>query len=328
MIFLGMTKMLFRRIFRLDKNNQARPKDQSSNLKMGSGLLPAGLMHQLDRLQIRGSRELRGERIGMRPSHRRKPSAEFFEHRMYVPGDDIRYVDWRASARHENIFIRQGELPKEIIIYLLIDCSGSMNWGENPKLELQKRLASIIGYLALSQGDRLYVRPYGGTGNVDFGPVSGKGQFNSFVRYLAKLNYGGEASLANGIRGLKGRITRGGILFVLSDLLERASLDDILGGMPAPLWWVNVVHMLHPHETKPVLRGALELVDQETGARANYDLTSDALKAYAERIEKWQNSLEMACVQNHAFYTLLDTEASLEKEVIPHLRSLKVLVAQ
>lgn len=320
--------MLFRRIFHPDKSSRTAPIGRQKGEGERLNSLPADLVHQLDRLRIRGSRELRGDRMGMRSSHRRKPSTEFREYRVYVPGDDIRYVDWRASARQENIFVKQGELPKDTIIYLLLDCSASMRWGAVPKSVMQLKLAAVFGYLTLSQGDQLFVLPYGGTGNHLYGPVSGKGQFGDFNRYLNQLSYSGESSLSTAISSLKKRITRGGILFVISDLLERGNLDAVLGSVPAPLWWVNVVHLLHPEELEPSLRGAFELVDQETGASANYDLDSEALRKYAERIDQWQKGLELACVNNHALYSLINSNDSLEKEVIPSLRSQKVLVTK
>jgi uncharacterized protein (DUF58 family) len=320
--------MWFRRIFPPDKAKPAGSRRSSGAIQAKWDALPVGVLRQLDRLQIRGSRELRGDRMGQRQSHRRKPSGEFIEHRNYVPGDDIRFVDWRTSARYEGVYIRQGELAKDVVVYILMDCSASMQWGQTPKSTLQRKLALIFGYLALSQGDQLYVHPYGGSGNVDFGPVSGKGQFSQLVRYLGGLNYGGESNLASGIRSLRKRITRGGILFVLSDLLERGSLGEVLNDIPAPLWWVNIVHLLHPEELDPSLHGSLELVDIETGARANYDLTPEAIKSYQQRVIQWQSSLELASAENHAFYSMIKTDASLEREVIPYLRSVKMLVAQ
>jgi hypothetical protein len=111
-------------------------------------------------------------------------------------------------------------------------------------------------------------------------------------------------------------------------LLERGKIGDILSSVPAPIWWVNIIHLLHPAEVQPKLRGQLELVDTETGVRANYDLNNEAIRSYLGRVQQWQNSLELACAENHAFYTMLRTDASLEKEVIPFLRSVKVLVDQ
>lgn len=283
-------------------------------------------LRQLDRLQIKGSRSLRGDRIGLRQSNRGKPSAEFREHRMYVPGDDIRFLDWRASARHEHIFVRQGEMPKDVIVYLLVDCSASMNWGRKPKRELQLALAASLGYIALNNGDRVYMAPYGERRNVDFGPASGQGYISPYIRHLSLLKYGGQSDLESAVRVLAQRVSRGGILFILSDLLEKGDLSAVLSAVPAPKWRVHMFHLLHPAEISPEIRGTFELEDSETGRRGNYDLTNEAIRRYEERLAAWQNDLERTAVEHHAFYTLINTDWSLSKEVLPHLRKRQVLV--
>lgn len=319
--------MWYRRIFRLV--NETR---QARRGKADESFVPFHMdtraLRQLDRLQIRGSKSLRGDRIGLRASHRGKPDVEFREHRMYVPGDDIRFLDWRASARHEQIFIRYGEMPKDVIVYLLVDCSASMTWGKRAKREGQLALASALGYLALTNGDRLYVHPYGSRQNPEFGPASGKGTISSYLRYLGQLRYGGLSELETAVRSLSQRVSRGGVLFILSDLLEKGDLSNILGTVPAPKWWVNIFHLLHPGEMDPEIRGAYELEDSETGLRVNYDLNNEAIKRYRRRLEEWQNQLELTAVEHHAFYTVVNTSWSLSKEMLPFLRERKILISE
>jgi len=321
--------MWFRRIFRLGdqpevSGRRSVPAHRAANTT-GLGALET---RQLDKLHIRGSKALRGDRIGNRQSYRLKPSIEFKEYRSYVPGDDIRFVDWRATARHENIFIRQGELPKDVIVYLLLDCSASMNWGRVPKMETQLALASALSYSALTQGDRLVIYPYGGIKNVEFGPVSGKGNLPSVARYLRQLRYGGEGNLLQAIKRLTQKVSRGGVVFILSDLLESGDFSSVLSYVPPPRWWVNLLHLLHPNELAPEITGAYELEDSETGKRFNMDITSVALQEYRTRINKWMSDLEMLCVEQHAFYNLINTNWSLGEEIIPYLREHQVLVAQ
>jgi len=319
--------MWFRRIFRPDNNPQpkrtARKQPRQGSTQIGLG--PKEI-RQLDRLQIRGIKALRGDRIGGRASFRLKPSVEFKEYRSYVPGDDIRFVDWRATARHENIFIRQGELPKDVIVYLLVDCTASMNWGLTAKSLAQRSLASALSYMALSQSDRLVIYPYGGEKNIEYGPISGKGYIPHVTRYLRHLSYGGSGSLHNAARRLTQKVSRGGVVFILSDLLEDGNLSDILSLFPAPRWWVNVLHLLHPYEIQPEIRGTYELEDSETGRRVNMDISQEALADYQKRVENWRNDLELVCVENHAFYNLIQTDWLLGEEILPYLRQYKVLV--
>ena len=318
--------MWFRRIFRLNKlfpraERRVKALDHATIPRLDSEAL-----RQLKRLQIRGSKALRGDRVALRSSNRRKPAVEFREHRSYVPGDDIRFVDWRASARHENIFVRQGEMPKDVVVCLLLDCSASMMWGQKTKRESQLGLASALGYTALKNGDRLYVFPYGEQPNNEFGPASGSGYLSPYIRYLNTLKYGGQSNLEQALRSLRQRISRGGVVFILSDLLERGDLSSLLSNLPAPKWWVNVIHLLHPAELDPEIRGSYELEDSETGRLMNYDLTSEAIKRYRERVENWRSQLEMYAVEQHAFYYLLSTDWSLSREILPFLREHQVLV--
>ncbi|MBN2045159.1 MAG: DUF58 domain-containing protein [Anaerolineales bacterium] len=321
--------MWYRRIFRLSKQViQAVPKLFIRPSK-GNGeghRLNLEALRQLERLQIRGSRALRGDRTGGRISHRRKPASEFIEHRMYVPGDDIRFVDWQATARHEQVFIRQGEMPKDVLVYLLVDTSGSMLWGKPPKRDTQLAVATALGVSALQNGDRLYVVPYGENPNPEFGPASGKGHLTGFTRHLNQLSYGGESHLEAAVQSLTHKVARGGVVFILSDLLERGDLGRVLSSLPAPKWWVNVLHLLHPAEVAPEIRGSWVLEDSETGLAINYDLSNEAIRRYQQRVVDWCEQLEMTAVAHHAFYLMIDTDALLDKEILPLLRERQVLL--
>jgi hypothetical protein len=79
-----------------------RSKDRSHPLALSGQAL-----RQLNRLQLNTGPWLPGNTLGSRPSQRRRPAMDFREHRAYAPGDDVRFVDWRASARQEHVFTRR-----------------------------------------------------------------------------------------------------------------------------------------------------------------------------------------------------------------------------
>jgi uncharacterized protein (DUF58 family) len=149
-----------------------------------SRVLSAHAIRQLNRLQINTNRHIVGHGVGQRSSSRRKPSWDFLSHRMYVPGDDIRFVDWKASGRTEHIYIKQGEQQKEATVYILFDCSASMNWGEPSKSNLALSLLTALSYVTLNNGDRLMILPFFENISQPFGPVRGKGQLFSTYRYI------------------------------------------------------------------------------------------------------------------------------------------------
>jgi hypothetical protein len=320
--------MWLQRILRPKTSKVGDTKPRKRGGRAGGISLSSNSIRQLDRLQLTGARILRGENVGERPSHRRKPSSDFYDHRMYVPGDDIRYVDWRASARHENIFIRQGELPKDITIHLLIDTSGSMLWGSPPKKQAQLELAAALGYLALINRDRLRVFPYGEVLNKPLGPISGKNQVSFFINYLDRLSYGEVAGILQAAKDLTRRTSQGGLVFILSDLLDVDDVSLVFELLPAPFWMVNFLHVLHPEELMPSLLGNVEMVDSETGNSANYDVSKSVIEQYRSRLLDWQNRIDMSCVENNAFYTIIPSNWQVSREMIAHLRSTKLVASR
>ncbi len=317
--------MWFRHIFRQNKEEDPLIRDGKITVAESDVVYSASLFYQLDRLQIRGSRELRGDRIGIRPSHRRKPGVEFREYRAYVPGDDIRFVDWRASARQENIYVRQEEMEKGIVVHLIIDCSGSMDWGKVPKKNTEIELASVLSFLTLSHGDRLVITPVGGNNSV-LGPISGKGTMSTVLRYLSELSFGGECDLSSAVKKIGKGLSSGGVVCILSDFLGFEDLGTILRGTPVPQWWVNVFQLLHPQELTPEIIGSYEFEDRETNSRLNLDITSDALKTYRERLRIWTDDLEEEVIDSHASYLLINTDWHIKREIIPLMRSRRILV--
>jgi uncharacterized protein (DUF58 family) len=251
---------------------------------------------------------------------------DFREHRKYVPGDDLRFVDWKASARHEHYFLRQGEQPKEASIYLVVDCSGSMAWGEPPKSRVQLLLAAALGYVALAQGDRLTVLPVGGRRRQSpMGPITGKGQVPNLLRFLRTLEFGGQTPLEEAICQSLQSASPAGLAIVLSDLMGIPALSPALSHFPAPRWDVVVIQILHPAELVPAYHGNWELMDVETGQCANYDIDSEAIDRYKASLASWIAKMELECVEHGALYTYCTADQPLQPDLLGHLRSLDIL---
>ena len=314
--------MWFRNILR---NRFRRTEDQGTAHPGGEIFLSALALRQLDHLQLSAGRYVPGRAAGSRASSQRRTAYDFRDHRVYVPGDDTRYIDWKVSARHEHVFVRQGEQPKDISVFLLVDCSKSMIWGDPPKREAELRLAAALGYLALAHGDRLSLIPFNSTVLKPLGPISGKGQVPNLLNHLRSLPFEGGTNLTDAVKDFFQHIARGGLVFILSDFLELDDLGVLLARLPAPSWEVVLIQLLHPEEVDPQRKGNYEVVDVESGKAVNYDLDVRALSVYRERIRDWQQELERICSESNAFYTFIPTSLSLEKEVIAHLRAVHIV---
>ena len=107
------------------------------------------------RLPLFARRPMQGSVSGRHASPHRGSSVEFAEYRKYVPGDDLRRLDWRAYGRSDRFYVKEFEADTNLRCCLVVDTSGSMDFGSQgvTKIEYARRMAGTLGYLACQQGD-------------------------------------------------------------------------------------------------------------------------------------------------------------------------------
>ena len=219
------------------RTSKAGAEGQRGRGAEGRGRTPLDerLLRRLERLALSASRSLAGGMSGVHPSRRRLPAPTFTDYRPYTSGDDPRYVDWNAYARLDHLQIKLGETEQDVRVYVLVDCSASMDWGEGDtnKLHSARLLAAALGYVALASGDRLEVIPMGGTEgqrgrraeglgrHATWGPASGRQRGASLLQYLQRLEAGGASSLGSVLAQLA-RERRPGLLVIASDFWHTA----------------------------------------------------------------------------------------------------------
>src|SRR6185295_13124434 len=110
---------------------------------------------RLSRLPLLARRPMLGNVSGKHPSPHRGASIEFAEYRKYVPGDDLRRLDWRAFGRTDRHYIKESEADTNLRCCLVVDTSGSMDFGSTgiTKIQYARQIAGSLGYLAVQQGD-------------------------------------------------------------------------------------------------------------------------------------------------------------------------------
>src|SRR5437764_10654591 len=116
---------------------------------MPSSLLQPDVLARAEALGLQARQIVEGLRVGEHKSPYRGFSVEFVQHREYVPGDDIKHIDWKSYARSDRYTIKQYEQETNFVGHLLLDASRSMLYGdgETNKLEYAKLLAASLGYL-------------------------------------------------------------------------------------------------------------------------------------------------------------------------------------
>ncbi|MCW5854163.1 MAG: DUF58 domain-containing protein [Anaerolineae bacterium] len=294
----------------------------------GPSLFDEAFLRRLERLALQPDRALRGGIVGAHRSLRRTPAPYMVDHRPYAPGDDLRYVDWHAYARHDHVFVKLGEAPQDVPVHLVIDHSGSMGWGDPPKLHAALRLAAAIGYIALAQGDRLTVTPFAHEVDSAFGPVHSRLRAPGLLRFLEGVQPvagpAGNTQLAAALRHLTAT-RRGGLLVLISDLMDEHWIETLRPLRP-PRWQTLVLHLLDRLELEPLLEDDLDVIDIESGARSPVQASSQTLALYRERAERWCDETQAACERVGAGYARILADWPIEKGVVPYLRRRRMIV--
>ena len=289
-------------------------------------LFDEAFLRRMERLSLQAQRSLRGNpSSGEHLSRQRMPTSIFSEHRPYTSGDDLRYVDWNAYARHDTVLLKLGEIEQDINVHLLIDASRSMAWGQPAKLQSAQRLVGALGYLALAHSDRLLVAPFGSATARPFGPAQGKGRLMALLRYIEAIQPQPATDLANVLRTHARAYPRGGILVLCSDLLAAQGLAEGLAALGPPRWQVLVLHTIDQRELRPELLGPLELEDSETGRRMALTLDAETIAAYRRNFTHWQEGLAATCARSGATYAQVISEWQIEQKVVPYLRLRRLL---
>ncbi len=161
---------------------------------------------------------------GLRQGLHRSPfhgySAEFSQYRHYRPGDDLKYVDWKAFARTDRIYTRQFRETTNLQALFVVDVSRSMDFPQGrTKLALARAIAAILGTLVLDQGDAAGVLAVGDRVSL-VPPRSGHHHLRVFLAQVASLQPAGASGVAEGLRRATAVMKRRGLIVVLSDFYE------------------------------------------------------------------------------------------------------------
>jgi uncharacterized protein (DUF58 family) len=325
-----------------------------------SQLFDADFMRKLERLSL-VSRKLKSGRLkGERRSPKRGQSVEFADYRTYAPGDDLRRVDWNAYARMERLFVKLFQEEEDLTVHILIDASKSMDWGDpndialtapvtptdtapsNPqsairttqsdtsdqnKLIYAKRVAAALGYISLTDLDRLSITAFSKSGLQRFTPVRGKGHALSLLRFIAGVRAEGQTDLDLMLRQYAAQARYPGLLFLLSDCLVDGGGVQGLSALQAAGHEINLIHILSPAEIHPELAliGDLRLKDIETGATQDVSIDSGILDLYREKYEQWQGGIENFCRRRGINYIHVTTDQPFEDLVLHYLRRKGIL---
>src|SRR5262245_22059847 len=190
-----------------------------------SQILSPQLLAQLERLELVSRTVFRGRMKGERKSNRKGQSVEFADFRQYVPGDDLRFIDWNLFARLERLYLKLFLEEEDLHFYALIDTSGSMDFGEPTKLQYAKQLAAALGFIGLCRADRVKIESLGTSSRKPGPTLRGRSSLWRMQEYLEGIESGENVSLLEGVKNFCLRNSGKGILVLMSDLMEKGGYE-------------------------------------------------------------------------------------------------------
>ncbi|MBI4583462.1 MAG: DUF58 domain-containing protein [Planctomycetes bacterium] len=290
----------------------------------GSTLLDEDFIAKIEQLEIVSRKIITGKLKGERRSKRRGHSSEFADYRQYVSGDDLRFLDWNIYGRLDRLFIRLFEEQEDLWVNILIDCSRSMRFGEPDKFDYARRIAAALGYIGLSNHDRVRIAGFSDRLRTVFAPARGRRQVQRLLRVLEDLAPDGEGvtDLQRGCREFALAQKLSGVVILVTDFFDRRGFEGALryllsGGAACEFF---VFHILAPQELEPELAGDLKLLDVEDGVPAEVSISAALLKSYRRNLEAFRAGIQQYCTRRGMQYVFSSTGVPFDRLILDYLR--------
>jgi uncharacterized protein (DUF58 family) len=278
-----------------------------------SDLLQPDILARAESLGVKARQVVEGLRVGDHKSPFRGFSVEFVQHREYVPGDDIRHIDWKSYGRSERYTVKQYEQETNFIAHLLVDTSNSMRYGDGAenKLEYAKLLAASLAFTIVRQRDSVSLRTFDEVMRDELPASSALPHVNAVCRTLEEASAGKKTAIAPLLERLADQVSRRGIVFLISDCFDDP--EQLLKGLRQVRFRgheVCVLHILHADEIDFPLDGNIRFTNLEG---ADYLLARPHLlrPAYLRVVKQYLSDLQRGCDGSRIDYVLMRTDKNL-----------------
>lgn len=282
-------------------------------------------MQSLDRLKLVSRKFFGGKMKGERRSKNRGTSVEFADFRDYSHGDDPRFVDWNTYGRLERLFIKLFVEEEDLFVYILLDTSRSMSFGEPSKLLFAQRLAAALGYVSLIGQDQVAIGTFDRGLGPTLPPSRGKGQVRKFLGFIEALEASGETDLDTATRLFLLRYRRPGMIFLISDFLDKGGYEHALKTLTGRKLEVCCVQVTAPDEVNPELIGDLRLRDVEDDSSTEITVTERLLRNYREEVAGYREGIADFCRKRGVNFVSASCDDSIEETVLRSFRQTGVI---
>ena len=288
--------------------------------------LQPAVVAQLANMELRARLVVEGFITGLHRSPYHGFSVEFTEHRQYMPGDEIKHIDWKAYGKTDRFYIKQFEEDTNLKSYLLLDASRSMEYssgGRMKKIEYASYVAAALSYLMIEQRDAVGLTLYDTSVRVSLPPRATHSYLKEILKELETVRPAHATGTAPALHRIAEQIGRRGLVIVLSDLFDDP--ESVMAALKHFRYRgheVVVMQVLDPLEQSFAFGGDAIFRDMETGEE-RMTQPWHIQKAYQESMKEFLDYYKRNCRENSIDYLLLDTETPFDRALFEYLNKRK-----
>ena len=279
------------------------------------------VLARVSRFDLKAKFLIEGFFSGLHRSPFKGFSAEFSDHRKYVPGDDIKDLDWKVFARTNKFYIKRFEAETNMECHLVVDASASMGYGTlgMTKLEYATYVAAALAFLVVSQQDTVGLITFDDAIRAVLQPKSKRKHVIRVLKVLNDTKPGKQAKVSDLLHKVAGMIDKRGLVVVMSDLLDEP--QDVLDAF-AHLRYdghdIIAFHILDQAEAKFPFSSARKFEDVESGQTVIADAGSIRAE-YLRALEDFVATYRSELYKQHIDFFSIDTSTSFDKALMAYL---------
>jgi uncharacterized protein (DUF58 family) len=283
--------------------------------------LDPAVLSRLANFPLFARRPMLGTVSGRHPSPHRGSSVEFAEYRKYVPGDDLRRLDWRAYGRSDRFYVKEFEADTNLRCCLVLDTSGSMEFGSQgtTKIDYARRIVAAIANIALQQGDAVGLAcvARGIVKNVP--PRRNPAHLTTVYDVLEQAQPRGETQLVPVLHELAETVRQRALCIILSDLfIEPELLRGCFQHLKFRKHDVAVFHLIDPREISFDFRRPMRFLDME-GGPALFAEPNEIAERYHKALGDYLEGLHQVVLESAVDYHRVRIDEDYEQVLMRFL---------
>ncbi len=280
------------------------------------------VVSRLSNMELRARLIVEGFIAGLHRSPYHGFSVEFAEHRQYMPGDEIKHVDWKVYARTDRYYIKQYEEETNLKATIVLDTSKSMGYsspGQISKLQYGSYLAAALSFMMIKQQDAVGLAMFDEHIHTFLPPHATKAYLRQILVQLQNAVPAGQTGAGKSLHQVADRLRRRGLVIILSDFLDDpGSIMSAVKHFRHKKNEVIVMQILDPLERSFDFGTDALFRDLETAERITtrpYQIQ----RAYRRAIKDFVDRYKRECLENYVDYVLMDTATPFDAAILSYL---------